>query len=292
MSQKLTDAVVRSLAVPATGNVVAYDGGHRDAVAGFGCRVTASGKRAFILNYRTRSGRERRYTIGQFPDWTTSAARDHAGDLKAKIRGGYDPLAELEGDREAKTIADLCDRFEEEFLPKKRPATQRDYGTIIRKWIRPDLRHKKVAELEFSDIDALHRKVTKSGATYNANRTVAVLSKMLTLAVQWHWRADNPARGIERNHEEKRQRYLSTAELARLIAALNGHADQEAANIVRLLLLTGARRGEVWPRVGTSSTCRPVCGQSPVAPPSRRPRTGSRYRHPRGCSWWRYTTTR
>jgi integrase len=57
---------------------------------------------------------------------------------------------------------------------------------------------------------------------------------------------DNPAKGIERNPEHKRERYLSGEELARLTAALAEHRDQQAANIIRVLLLTGARRVEVF----------------------------------------------
>jgi integrase len=67
---------------------------------------------------------------------------------------------------------------------------------------------------------------------------------MLTLAIRWGWRPDNPVRGIERNQEQKRHRYFSGDELARLTAALTTHDDRQAASIVRLLLLTGARRGE------------------------------------------------
>ena len=61
----LTDSAVKRLPPPARGNRITYD----TAVKGFGCRVTAAGARAFILNYRTNAGRERRYTIGAFPDW-------------------------------------------------------------------------------------------------------------------------------------------------------------------------------------------------------------------------------
>jgi integrase len=68
---------------------------------------------------------------------------------------------------------------------------------------------------------------------------------MFGLAIRWGWRSDNPAKGIERNPEEKRHRYLAGDELGRLTAALAEHEDQQAANIIRLLLLTGARRGEV-----------------------------------------------
>lgn len=241
MSQKLTDSTVKALEAPAKGNKVYYD----SEVKGFGCRVTAAGARAFVLNYRTRSGRERRYTIGQFPDWKTPAAREEAKTLKKQIDVGQDPMAVVEADRNAKTVADLCDRFEEEHLSKKRPATARDYRAIIRREIRPEMKHLKVAEVSFSDIDGLHRKITNRGATYLANRALAVLSKMFSLATKWGWRMDNPCKGVERNQEEKRQRYLAPVELANLTKALVELEDQQAANIVRLLLLTGARRGEV-----------------------------------------------
>ena len=82
-------------------------------------------------------------------------------------------------------------------------------------------------------------------APYRANRTVSVLSKMLTLAIKWEMRADNPARGIERAPEQKRERFLAPAEIARLGEGLAGHKEQASANAIRLLLLTGARKSEV-----------------------------------------------
>lgn len=241
MGQKLADAVVRALPIPSSGNVITYD----TEVKGFGCRVTSGGSRAFVLNYRNRAGRERRITIGQFPDWGTGPARQEAKRLKQGIDRGEDPLAEVEADRGAKTVADLADRFREEHLGKKRPSTAKNYGILLDKFILPALRHHKVAEVTYSDIDGLHRKITKSGAPYQANRSLAVLSKMFALAIKWRWRDDNPAKGIERNPEEKRHRYLSPSEVARLGEALDRLEDRQAANIIRLLLLTGARSGEV-----------------------------------------------
>jgi integrase len=68
---------------------------------------------------------------------------------------------------------------------------------------------------------------------------------MFSLAVRWRMRPDNPCRGVARNQEHHRRRYLSAEELERLVAALAKHPNQAAADAVRLLLLTGARRGEV-----------------------------------------------
>jgi integrase len=244
--QKLTDTIVKSLPIPAAGNRVHYD----KEVKGFGCRVTAAGARSFVLNYRTRGGRERRFTIGSASEWKANAARAEAIELKKRIDRGEDPLAEIEADRDAKTMANLCDRFIEEYLPRKRTSTAGDYRAAIETYILPAMKHRKVLEVTFSDIDGLHRKIGKGGkrgkpAPYAANRTLALLSRMFSLAIKWGWRADNPVKGVERNHEEKRQRYLSPTEIAALSAVLAEHEDKQAANIVRLLMLTGARKGEV-----------------------------------------------
>jgi integrase len=116
----------------------------------------------------------------------------------------------------------------------------------LSKHVRPHFgKHVRVADVQFSDINALHRKITRAGAPYAANRAMALLSKMFALSVRWGMRSDNPARGVEHNPEVKRKRYLSGDELTALTAALAAYPDRKVANIVRLLLLTGARAGEV-----------------------------------------------
>src|SRR5919106_691291 len=106
MAQRLATQLVKALEAPATGNRIVYDAD----IKGFGCRVTATGAKSFILNYRA-GGRERRYTIGSFPDWTVVAARNEAAQLKREIDRGRDPMAERDHERQAPTVADLCDRY-------------------------------------------------------------------------------------------------------------------------------------------------------------------------------------
>jgi integrase len=237
---RLTDAIVKRLPRPPTGNRIHYD----SDVKGFGARVTAAGARAFVLTYRTHSGRQRRYTIGSFPDWQTAAAREEARRLKRDIDGGGDPLADLAAERGAPTGADLIARFEAEHLPRKRGQTAAHYRQLIRNYIAPAFRHLKVADVRFEDVDRLHHKITKDGKPYAANRCMAVGSKMFALAIRWGWCKDNPFRGIERNVERKRQRYLTADELKRLNRALAEYPDRQAVDVFRLLMLTGARVGE------------------------------------------------
>ena len=237
MAQKLTDKIVKSAPSPS----LTWD----EDVKGFGVRVTAAGSRAFILNYRRKSdGRERRWTIGSFPDWGTGAAREEAKRLKRLIDGGADPVGEHQDMRAAPTVADLCKQFEDEYLPRKREWTQKGYKQQIKADILPAMRRLKVAAVTYSDVDRLHRDLSKRAPTH-ANRVIALLSRIFSLAIKWEYRTENPCKGIERNQEQKRKRYLSRDELVRLTTALAGHGDQQAANIVRLLLLTGARRGEL-----------------------------------------------
>ena len=92
---RLTDIASKRLPAPARGNKITYD----DAVKGFGFRITAGDARAFVLNYRRKlDGRERRVTIGSYPDWSTAAAREEAKRLKREIDGGADPVGELGGE--------------------------------------------------------------------------------------------------------------------------------------------------------------------------------------------------
>jgi integrase len=243
MAQRLTDTIVKRLPTPKLGKHITPD----SEVSGFGIRVTTNGARSYVLRYTTRAGRERTYTIGDASVWPCAAARDKAKELRREIEDGGDPLGEIEAEREAPTMVDLIDRFRAEHLPRKRPSTRGDYEGILRLHVEPHFgQHTKVADVRFEDIDALHRKISKSGAAYVANRTVAVLSRMFSLAVKWRMRPDNPAKGIERNTEYRRQRYLNGDELVRLSKALAKHPHREAADAIRLLLLTGARRGEVF----------------------------------------------
>jgi integrase len=227
----LDAGVIKGLQAPAKGNEITWD----------------DDSKSFVFNYRTKSsGQQRRITIGQFGSWTTGAARAKAKDLRKQVDDGGDPRGDFEELREAPTMAALIDRFIREHLPKKRASTVRSYQGLIDLHVRPFFgKHTKVADVGYSDINKLHLKITAIGSKYVANRTVAVLSKMFSLSIKWKMRADNPATGIERNAESKRKRYLNGEELGRLTAALAAQPDRQFANIVCLLMLTGARKGEV-----------------------------------------------
>ena len=78
MKKKITDTIVKNLPVPKAGNRITYDGDENICVKGFGVRVTSAGSRASVLAIGTQVGRERRYTIGLFPDWSTVRGQGRA----------------------------------------------------------------------------------------------------------------------------------------------------------------------------------------------------------------------
>jgi integrase len=251
MAEELTDKLIKDLPKPASGNRITYD----EAVRGLGVRVTSAGARAWIFNYR--AGRtERRMTIGDTAAWPVKKARERAKELRRLVDDGKDPMAERHAGREAPTVNDLADKFVAEHVSKKRPSTQDEYGRLLRVHIRPALGRKRVADLQYADLEAMHRKIAAT-APYAANRALAVMSKMLNLSIRWQMRTDNPAKGVERSQEEKRERFLVDSEIARLSEALAAHPERMSANAVRFLLLTGARKGETlsasWRQIDLSA---------------------------------------
>ncbi len=111
---KLNEEVIKRLPVPARGNRIIYFAGATiqgaKAPRGFGVRVTASGARAFILNYRLR-GREYRFTIGAWPDWSVLKAVREARHLRQRVDRGENPLVDRAPAPAIKTVSTVLDEF-------------------------------------------------------------------------------------------------------------------------------------------------------------------------------------
>ena len=241
VAQKLSKTVVERIAA-ADQDVVVWD----DALPGFGVRIKPSGVRSYIIQYRNRTtGVSKRLTIGQHgPLLTFDQAKKQARAMLADAMRGEDPAEVRKVARRSPSVANLAaDYLERHALPKKRPKSVRDDRSMLDKIILPRLGAKKVEAVGRRDIEAIH--VAMKDKPYQANRVLSLLSKIFNLAVEWKWRPDNPAKGIERYEEQKRDRWLSDDELRRLCAVLEDHPNKRAANAVRLQLLTGSRLGEI-----------------------------------------------
>lgn len=236
---KITKRFVENLTPPKEGNTVYWD----TELTGFGVRITAQGARAFVFRY-VHHRRERRYTIGKFPGVQVAAARKQVDKLNGMIADGKDPLAMRVALRDAPTVKQLTEEYVKRHAePHKRPKSVAEDKAMIKKYILPAVGNHKVAAVCQRDIENLHQKLKKT--PYRANRILALLSKMFGLAVAWEWIERNPVRAVKKYPEEKRDRWLRPEELQRVVAALDVCPTKKSANAIRLLLLTGARRGEV-----------------------------------------------
>src|SRR5437763_17131584 len=121
MADRLTDTLIRKALPPARGQSLLWDAD----VKGFALRVTTGGAKSFLLDYRVE-GRQRRITIGSFPDWSVEAARKAAKNLKREVDLGQDPMGQRHSDRAAPTMQDLWERYELEQLPRKAVRSQAD----------------------------------------------------------------------------------------------------------------------------------------------------------------------
>jgi integrase len=247
---KISEQTIRRMKPPKDGNRIEWDG----QLPGFGVRQTSEGVVSFVLDYRI-CGRQRRFTIGRWPGLTATAARAEALTLKNRIRQGHDPLEEKDALGREPTLGDLATEYlASDAEAKKRPTTQHNDRGYTERFLRPELGRRRLSAIGERDIEALHASL--KATPYQANRVLALLSSMFNYAVKRKWRIDNPAKGVKKFHEEKRERFLTIEEIQRFREALDDYPNQSkneaskavrlaAANALRMLLLTGSRAGEV-----------------------------------------------
>jgi integrase len=221
-----------------------------DEVPGFGLRVLPSGRKGFVVQYRA-GRRPRRISLGPSTVLTCEQARTRAITIIAAVRNGDDPAAKRDADREALTVTELADRFDREHISVRlKESTAKGYRRMIERVILPALGRHRVTEVTRADIAKLHHDMRH--IPYDANRCLEIISKMFNLAEMWGLRPDgtNPRKHIKKYPEEKRERFLSAAELRRVGEVLR-EMEQEGVELasaiaaVRLLMLTGCRLGEI-----------------------------------------------
>ncbi|HUZ47333.1 MAG TPA: site-specific integrase [Terriglobia bacterium] len=268
---RMTQTFATRVKAPVKGNRIYYDSG----LAGFGLRVTEKGAKSFVLNYVIH-GRERRYTIGSLGEYTAETARDKAIELRQQIRDGVDPFAVLEqrkqeareAEARVRTVKQLSDAYLQKYAePNKRPGTVYDDKSLLNGVILSRLGKVPLGQLTRRDIADLHASL--KATPYRANRALALLHHMFTWAMSEEsgdeWTMEkNPADGVRKYHEEKRDRWLSEEELQRLADALEAYPRQcgnapgvsdkqrdwlqsearRAMDALRLIMVTGCRKGE------------------------------------------------
>lgn len=247
--RKLTKRFVESIAAPEAGDadVVIWD----SELPGFGLRVKPSRVRSYMLQYRNAAGRSRRVTIGRHGVLTAEEARQHARGLLADAKRGTDPAAARETARRSSTVAQLCHRYLREHAePHKKASSVAQDRRLIDRRVLPALGTTKADAVTRDDVMRLHHSLCAT--PYEANRSLALLSKLFSLAEAWRVRPlnSNPCSHVKRFAERKRERFFSAEELGRLGKALaeaeNAQTEKPGAiAAIKLLAFTGCRRGEV-----------------------------------------------
>lgn len=254
---KLTKRLVDQLASQASDYFV-----WEPDVPGFGVRVYASGRKSYLIQYRDTSGRTRRLALGPHGVLTPDQARALAQTHLAAVRAGGDPAQEKKTAREQPTVAAFARSWLQAHAASLRPQTLYNYQGTMERHVIPALGTRTLQAVTRADMQALHGRLAATPT--QANRVLALCSALFQGAETWGLRPEgsNPARRIPRFREVARERYLTPDELARLGAVLTcaveeGLASSWTVALIRLLLMTGARWGEIrtlqwawidWPR--------------------------------------------
>lgn len=218
---------------------------------GFCARRQRSSAITYLCKTRI-NGRIRWFTIGQhgqpgpegYP-WTPELAR------KAALRILGDPqAAETPAPDRSMSFALVAEQFLANHGTKIKPRTLTEYTSLVRKYLLPTFGAKPIQSITRADVSTAH--AAWKGVPRAANHALAVLSKLMTWAEDQGYRTDlpNPCQRVQRYRENKRQQFLTPAELARLGAALDKAETEHlvgtfALAAIRLLILTGARLSEI-----------------------------------------------
>jgi len=244
-----------------------------DAPRGLGLRIFPSGLKTFVLAYRDRGGAKRLATIGAFGVFTLDQARSAAREMLRNAETGADALQVRRAHRAAPTFGDLATAYLERHAVRKRS------GDADRRRLEahalPAWRNRKAADITRMDVADLVRSIGETrdkpahsaspvaarkaarrpesstkpkGRPYEANRLLALLSVVFNkgegygLLPMGH---PNPCAGIDRYREEKRDRWVTPAELPKLAQAIDAEADPYARAALWLYLLTECRKNEL-----------------------------------------------
>lgn len=218
-------------------------------VRGFGVR-RRSGTPSYFLQTRIK-GRLRWITIGKHSSpWTAVTARREALRLLGDIADGDDPSIVKRDRRQAVTVQEAAEAFLDIHGAKLKGSTREEYRRLLKNIILPTFGRHSIGDVSRSEVIRLHARLKDTPR--NANFALSVLSKLMSWAEIEGLRetGSNPCRMITKYRERKRQRFLSDEEIDRLGRVLKDLADREEESpyviaAIRLLLLTGARLGEV-----------------------------------------------
>lgn len=239
---RFTKQTIDALPLPAAGKRDTYREGK---TTGLQLRVTSNGAKSWSVFRRTKAGPPQRVTLGKYPEMTIEQARRQAAIIVQAIQAGGDPAAIRRAHREEITFHDLFEQYiERHAKPRKR--TWKEDETKYKQYLARPLGSKKLSMIGRREIAQVHSLVSASGHPTTANRVLALVSSVFGWAISaGTWDKLNPAKGIKRNREKSRDRFLQADELPHFFAALITEPLDTVRDYIWISLLTGARRANV-----------------------------------------------
>ena len=221
--------------------------------AGLAFMRTAKGAAAFYL-YRKIDGRPERIRLDGWPDITIDQARKLAARKIGRIAEGENPAQDKRQARAESTFAEIFQWYiETHAKPHKRTwrEDQAKYDQHLANW-----GSRQLAQIGYGDVQALHLRISKD-APGAANRVMALISVVFNKARQIGYTGPNPVKGVTRNREVSRDRFLLPEEMPRFIAAVDAEKLEVWRDFFKFLLFTGARKGNAqemrWAEVDLQS---------------------------------------
>ncbi|MGH8337374.1 MAG: tyrosine-type recombinase/integrase, partial [Gammaproteobacteria bacterium] len=247
----LTEITIRNLTAKAGQRLEVWDGKLR----GFGIRVSPNGTKTFVLMYYLH-GRKRRESLGRFPHLSLADARAKAMGILGQVRNGIDPHA-AEPSKTTVRFAAVVDEFVEKHCHvHNRKSTAYETARILHARFCSLWGSRDIRTIGRADIAAALDAAIKSKTPSAANHALAAVRKLFSWCVERGIVETNPCIGVSRPAPVKhRERALSDEELAAVWHAADA-AGYPLGQIVKLLILTGQRRGEVagmrWNEIDTA----------------------------------------
>lgn len=244
---KITKSAVDAVK-PGRGDVFLWDAGD-SSTKGFGLKVTPTGGRVYIYQYRLggRGAKTRRYTIGKHGQFTAETARKEAERLGRLVSAGIDPLEDKQRlQREAVDLAfnSYGARFLEDYVRSEWKASYTFAESILRLHVFPALGSKPLTKVTRADLTSLLDRIPAKKGALRRN-VYAVVRRLFRWAVGRGDIERSPLEGFEAPAvAASRDRVLSDEELALAWEAAED-LGYPFGPMFQLLIVTGQRREEV-----------------------------------------------